>query len=618
MKFTGIILGLWLALAVHAQYVTGDYTATIGEVRDGLNQNKPVTPWGLSNAGFASTNNLFTVDPNGFTTNGNVLGNRGVLLGGTYLAMSTNYTTAQFTNTALLVLGALPSYASSSFTTYTTNTSLPDLSDSATVVVSADGGTTWGTDPTNTAVLVAIQSITNTAFASSNILIYSYLNNFPVNTTNDLSDRTLLVAPAVNASSPVTYSQAVSMNATAANNWSTFPATVRANLNGKGLKFNGTWDEFTSNNVWTLTANQTPVATITSGSSSNSVTPSILGIAISGTNVLLQVSAASVPTAQYNTDLKNTNGWTLLANQTNWQSVGYWYIQAPQPNSTNAFFRVYVAGTNTVLPTLVFSGAMYASNFVGSMDASNLTGVVPTTVRISPSSVTNDGTQFPAGTVTSGTTNLAGALIATNAAGQRFYSFNGGSLTNLDATKLTGTVPSGNLPALNYVASTNGTAVSPTLNNPTFTGTATNLCPIIYWDVIRGASGTFATNQYTYIAYGTAQGTTTRARHRQRIPWSGNLLSAHASASVFNTWGTNNDLVLILETNDVQCVSVRLFGSAAAQTAIFTDTNFASPISIVGGTNSTFNLCVSNTTTGTAQSVNYGIGLSFRVQITTP
>jgi hypothetical protein len=56
MKFTSIILSLWLALAVHAQYVTGDYTATIGEVLDGLNQNKPVTPWGLSHAGFASSN----------------------------------------------------------------------------------------------------------------------------------------------------------------------------------------------------------------------------------------------------------------------------------------------------------------------------------------------------------------------------------------------------------------------------------------------------------------------------------------------------------------------------------------------------------------------------------
>ena len=285
-----------------------------------------------------------------------------------------------------------------------------------------------------------------------------------------------------------------------------------------------------------------------------------------------------------------------------------------------------IGRNNSAIATWSISdlGAINALSFTGNgsgltnLNASQLTGVVPTTVRISPSSITNDGTQFPMGTVTSGTTNLAGALIATNAVGQRLYSFNGGSLTNLDATKLTGTVPSGNLPALNYVASTNGTAVNPTLNNPTFTGTATNLCPIIYWDVIRGASGTFATNQYNYIAYGTAQGTTTRARHRQRIPWSGNLLSAHASASVFNTWGTNNDLVLILETNDVQCVSVRLFGSAASQTAIFTDTNFASPISIVGGTNSTFNLCVSNTTTGTAQSVNYGIGLSFRVQITTP
>ena len=170
------------------------------------------------------------------------------------------------------------------------------------------------------------------------------------------------------------------------------------------------------------------------------------------------------------------------------------------------------------------------------LPAAQLSGVVPTTVRISPSSITNDGTQFAPGTITKGTTNstagmvrgamfedvntnswlsrdgqiftnllaanivgavptainatnLAGAAVTVNlstAAPTATFTQNGAltlnlqtnawltASSNLDATKLTGTVPSGNLPALNYVPLTNGTAVNPTLVNPTFSGTATN------------------------------------------------------------------------------------------------------------------------------------------------
>ena len=481
---------------------------------------------GTNTSGLASTNLLLTADQSGFYTNNGTLYNRGVLLGGTYLALSTNYTTAQFTNTALLVLGALPSYASSSFTTYTTNTGIPDLTDSATVVVSADGGTTWKTDPTNTPVIVAIQSITNTAYASSNVLIYSYLNNSTIGVTNDLTDRVVKVATAVDPASPVTLLQLQTSAASDANNWATFPATATPNLNGKGLAWNGTWKTRTSNNVFIASANLADILTITSGSSSNGVAPVLNSITVVGTNVTLQISVASVPTAQYNTNLTNTNGWTLLANQTNYQSLGYWYIQAPLPNTTNAFFRVYVSGTNTVLPVLNFSGIMVASNFVGSIDASNinsgtlpmgrlavgstnstagmvqggyftdgtnrwtsrdgqiwtnipyanLTGVPAKTSYATNTYATNAGTaaalsgNIPESQVTSLVTDLA-AKQATNAALTALSANNGGSLSNLDATKITGIIPNANLPALNYVASTNGFSEGQTNDNAILTGT---------------------------------------------------------------------------------------------------------------------------------------------------
>lgn len=46
---------LALALTSRAQYLTDRYTATISEVADGLNQTKPVTPYGLKQSGILSS-----------------------------------------------------------------------------------------------------------------------------------------------------------------------------------------------------------------------------------------------------------------------------------------------------------------------------------------------------------------------------------------------------------------------------------------------------------------------------------------------------------------------------------------------------------------------------------
>jgi hypothetical protein len=138
---------------------------------------------------------------------------------------------------------------------------------------------------------------------------------------------------------------------------------------------------------------------------------------------------------------------------------------------TNLQGAVFILNTNdpsgrsyTNAPTLNLA------NSTG-LPAAQLSGVVPTTVRISPSSITNDGTQFAAGTITKGTTNSTAGMtrgaIFEDANTNRWVSRDGQIFTNLTATNITGTIPNANLPALNYVASTNGTAVNLTLATST-------------------------------------------------------------------------------------------------------------------------------------------------------
>ena len=59
MKTIFIVLSLLVVVSARSQYVTDVFTATTNEVADGLNQTKPVTPWGLKQSGVLGSGGSF-------------------------------------------------------------------------------------------------------------------------------------------------------------------------------------------------------------------------------------------------------------------------------------------------------------------------------------------------------------------------------------------------------------------------------------------------------------------------------------------------------------------------------------------------------------------------------
>ena len=373
---------------------------------------------------------VFGIDTNSFTVINGTLYGKATAGGGSYPAIMTNYDASTFAATNFIYLGNVPSFYGWAHSGYTNATINIGMAVGAVVVASADGGATWTANATNVPCVIALTNLVGATDNATNVTVLAYVNPAAIGATNDRTDQVEFVAPAVDPKSPVTLSQMQAGDASAAANWATFPASSDVDLSGRGLKFGGTWKVWTSNRVMIATANLVDVWTVTPGISTNGNAPILVSLTAGG-YYTFEVSADSTPTIYYSKTLPNTNSWPVLPSQTNSFSGGYWYVTAPILTNAAPYFRAAIAGTNATAAVLNFNGGIKAQSFTGSMNASNVTGVVPTTVSISPSSVTNDGTQFPAGTVTSGTTNLAGALIATNAASQRFYSFNGGSLTNL-------------------------------------------------------------------------------------------------------------------------------------------------------------------------------------------
>jgi len=173
---------------------------------------------------------------------------------------------------------------------------------------------------------------------------------------------------------------------------------------------------------------------------------------------------------------------------------------------------------------------------------------------------------LPMGTVASGYTNAAGPMLTTNN-GARYYTFNGNALTNLAAASLVGTIPSALLPAMNYVANTNGQSYGQT-NLDTFTANGFRTIGGTNFSVNTNGNGIIGAVAFTNGAMttsGAAVATTLAANNGSRLESSAlklsstSIISASSDATffgsvagqiisknggVFGNWGMNTNLVV--------------------------------------------------------------------------
>ncbi len=304
---------------------------------------------------------VYNIDPNSFTVIGGTLYSKGLANGGFYASMVTNYPPDTFATNTTMLLGAVPSYFGYDVYLQTTATGMTLPQGGAYVMASSDGGATWFSHPTNVPCLVELMDSTGRNDYSTNVVIYSYVNPSQVGSTNDYSTSTIFVAPATDNRSPVTLSQAGTIAAAAVPGWANSPAVATVNLAGKSLVLDNVWNVTTKNGQMIWTANVGTFATFTPGITAGARSV-INSISLSGTNLTFQVTAATVPTMQYVTNMTSTS-WTTLPDQTNWQSGGFWWVMAPTDPTQNRFFRSVTSGTNTTAATLVFN-AQLSSTFI--------------------------------------------------------------------------------------------------------------------------------------------------------------------------------------------------------------------------------------------------------------
>jgi len=170
MRLSFLILLLSVCL-VKGQYVTDQYTATTNEVVDGLNQTKPVTPWGLNwwfseflvdyisahGGGGGGLTNGYWFDSTNLPINGIFITN------GVYVYHPTNSTLFATTNFVGSSIGA--SNATSQFFTRQTNDFATPQGASNSITKAATNlvGYTTGSFLTNNQSLVVFKGTNNTA-----------------------------------------------------------------------------------------------------------------------------------------------------------------------------------------------------------------------------------------------------------------------------------------------------------------------------------------------------------------------------------------------------------------------------------------------------------------------
>jgi hypothetical protein len=157
----------------------------------------------------------------------------------------------------------------------------------------------------------------------------------------------------------VTVAGAGVIAAGAAAKWAQYPAVSAVNLVGNDETLNGTWKISTVTNAVVISAYGQAVLTLTAGAAYG-VLPVFQSLTLAGTNATFKLTAPNVPTVQVETNLNTPGTWSTLANQSNWQSGGYWFVTAPVTPGTNCFFRAYCTGTNAIPNKAIFNAQVNA------------------------------------------------------------------------------------------------------------------------------------------------------------------------------------------------------------------------------------------------------------------
>jgi hypothetical protein len=304
---------------------------------------------------------VYTLDTNGFSSIGGTIYNNALLGGGSVTVLNTNLSAipgTYFSTNSRLIIAAVPSVKSIKlYGQY----NVPAASDGPTppapmpvIQMSSDAGATWqNVAPINTPVLLSLyESGSVTSAGASNLVVTAYANPSAVGATYDLAGAILKLDQTSDGRSAVNVSGATTIGAQQAALWSQYSATAPVTLNGNPLNM-GVWQFSTVSNALVVSASGQTIFTLTSGSASGTL-PLIQTLTLSGSNAVFKLTSPNVPTIQVETNLSPST-WSTLANQSNWQSGGFWYVAGAVNPGTNCFFRAYCAGTNAIPNKAIFS-----------------------------------------------------------------------------------------------------------------------------------------------------------------------------------------------------------------------------------------------------------------------
>jgi hypothetical protein len=353
-----------------------------------------------------------------------------------------------FTATNLVILGTFTNFAEATYDTRNSSTNIPSLTMPGIYFV--DGTNLTAAYATNAGPLTIAAYCADPEYYITNLTLYGY-SGTNVGNTIDFYSQTILV------DSPTTNRQVASRGyvdaatAVAAANWASFPAASAVNINGQPMQWNSVFAagrdaSYTNQNGYSITAWGQPVVTFLSpGGSSASGTNFTLYLTVQSTNLLFSANSAGMTapfTVQYSTN--NSQTWLTVTPYGSSLSNGLYYVTTPIIEPV-ALYRAIGTFGSTFNPGLKIYGDVTATgSFIGSVNASNLVGVLP--LANLPSGILTNGAPLnaalltntlPMGALTTVGTNLQGGVLVrdTNSATGRSYT---NSLT-LSGLTVTGT-----------------------------------------------------------------------------------------------------------------------------------------------------------------------------------
>ena len=310
---------------------------------------------------------VYQLDSNSFSVYGSTVYTKGLVQGGTVVAINTNlagvFAHFSFATNSRVIIGAVPSFAGATLAGQYSGVTGINFPTYPTLQASTDGGTTWTAGNTNVPVLISIYDASGNADGATNLTVLSYVNPATLQATNDFGGQVIYLDLRDTSSRSVPNIGYVNFAASAASqsaamNWAKSPAVATVNLAGQTLALNSSWTVTTVSNMVQFLAGGAAVMTLTPGVNSGAL-PSFLSLSVTATNVLFKLSASVAPSVQLSTNL-GASAWISLAGQTNWFNAGSWFVSAPLPTNPAAFFRASIAGTNVTPATVTFNAAVNA------------------------------------------------------------------------------------------------------------------------------------------------------------------------------------------------------------------------------------------------------------------